>query len=278
MSSSLFFRHFPRSSARTMAIIGMVHVRALPGSPRSALSVQQLVDIACEEAAVYSGARLDGICLENMFDVPYVKAEDAGPETVAVMTRVASEVRRITPASVPVGVQVLAAQNRAAMAVALAAGLQFIRAEGFVFGHLADEGLIDACAGPLLRYRRQMGADDQVAILTDIKKKHCSHSITADVDIVDTAKAAKFFLSDGMIITGRETGDSPDIEEVARVRAALPDEPIIVGSGVTERNVGEFSRAGVNAAIVGSYFKQQGHWANELCKDRLARFMEAADH
>ncbi|KAH9406836.1 hypothetical protein TYRP_013098 [Tyrophagus putrescentiae] len=227
MSSSLFFRHFPRSSARTMAIIGMVHVRALPGSPRSALSVQQLVDIACEEAAVYSGARLDGICLENMFDVPYVKAEDAGPETIAVMTRVANEVRRITPASVPVGVQVLAAQNRAAMAVALAAGLQFIRAEGFV------------------------GADDQVAILTDIKKKHCSHSITADVDIVDTAKAAKFFLSDGMIITGRETGDSPDIEEVARVRAALPDEPIIVGSGVTERNVGEFSRAGVNAAIVG---------------------------
>ena len=40
------------------------------------------------------------------------------------------------------------------MSVALAASLQFIRAEGFVFSHVADEGLIaKACAGDLLRYR-----------------------------------------------------------------------------------------------------------------------------
>ena len=32
-----------------------------------------------------------------------------------------------------------------------AAELQFIRAEGFVFGHVADEGWVEACAGPLLR-------------------------------------------------------------------------------------------------------------------------------
>lgn len=274
-SPSLFFRLFP-NSVRRMAIIGMVHVRALPGTPKSVLSVQQLVDIACQEASVYSSAGLDGICIENMFDTPYVKEADSGPETATVMTRVASEVRKVTPASMPVGVQLLAGQNRAAIAVALAAGLQFIRAEGFVFGHLADEGLFDACAGPLLRYRRQMGVHQEVAILTDIKKKHSSHSITADVDIVETAKAAVFFDSDGLIITGRETGDSPNLDEVSSVRSALPDHPIIVGSGVTEGNVGQFAKAGVSAAIVGSYFKKQGHWANDLCEDRLARFMEAA--
>ena len=38
-----------------------------------------------------------------------------------------------------------------ALAVASACGLQFIRVEGFVFGHVADEGYTNACAGDLLR-------------------------------------------------------------------------------------------------------------------------------
>ena len=36
-----------------------------------------------------------------------------------------------------------------------AAQLQLIRAENFVFSHVADEGIMpDASAGPLLRYRQ----------------------------------------------------------------------------------------------------------------------------
>lgn len=50
-------------------------------------------------------------------------------------------------------------------------GLDFIRAEGFVFSHVADEGLLNACAGELLRYCRHIGAE-HVQIFTDIKKKH----------------------------------------------------------------------------------------------------------
>ena len=46
----------------------------------------------------------------------------------------------------------LAGGNREAVAVAQAARLQFVRAEGFVFSHVADEGWLDGCAGPLLRY------------------------------------------------------------------------------------------------------------------------------
>ena len=70
----------------------------------------------------------------------------------------------------------------------------FIRLESFVFGHIGDEGFTQSNAAETLRYRRQIGADN-VKILTDIKKKHSSHAITADVNIVDTAIAADFFLS-----------------------------------------------------------------------------------
>ena len=55
--------------------------------------------------------------------------------------------------------------------MAKASGAEFIRAEGFVFSHVGDEGWVDSCAGELLRYRRAINAED-IAIWTDIKKKH----------------------------------------------------------------------------------------------------------
>lgn len=57
------------------------------------------------------------------------------------------------------------------MAIAHSTRMDFIRCEGFVFGHVADEGYIDSCAGSLLRYRKNIGAEN-VQIYCDIKKKH----------------------------------------------------------------------------------------------------------
>ena len=57
-----------------------------------------------------------------------------------------------------------------------------VRAEGFVFGHVADEGWMDACAGPLLRYRKQIGAE-HIPVWADLKKKHAAHAMTADVSL-----------------------------------------------------------------------------------------------
>ena len=48
---------------------------------------------------------------------------------------------------------------------------------------------------------------------TDIKKKHSSHAITADVSIAETGHAAEFFLSDGVIVTGVSTGTEADLDE-----------------------------------------------------------------
>lgn len=123
-----------------------------------------------------------------------------GAEVTASMARVSTEIKQILP-HIPCGVQVLASANCQALAVAKVANLQFIRAEGFVFSHVADEGFTDACAGQLLRYRKQIDAEN-VLIFTDLKKKHSSHSITNDVSLLETVHAAEFFLTDGVILTG----------------------------------------------------------------------------
>lgn len=109
--------------------------------------------------------------MENMHDVPYVQSKDFGPEVVATMSAVAAALRKIVPDNVPLGIQILACGNKEAVAVAHANRFDFIRAEGFVFSHIADEGFTDANAGALLRYRKLIGAEN-VLVFADIKKKH----------------------------------------------------------------------------------------------------------
>jgi len=248
-------------------IIGMIHVDALPGTPLSQNSISQIIDKAVAECILYQDCGIDSIMLENMHDIPYLH-KNIGPEIISCMSVIAQKIREIT--ALPLGIQVLASANQEAMAIAKAAQLNYIRAEGFVFSHIADEGFTDACAGELLRYRKQIEAED-IAIFTDIKKKHCSHSITADVNILETAKAAQFFLSDGIIITGDSTGSSADIEDLQILQNKM--HPIIIGSGITIDNIETYWNY-ADGFIIGSHFKEKGIWSNPLAKNKVVSFME----
>ena len=249
-------------------IIGMIHVQALPGTPRHKLESSHILDQALKEAKIYKSAGIDSIMIENMHDIPYIKA-GVGHEVSSLMCLIAYLIKQET--KLPVGIQILAGANKEALAVAKASSIDFIRAEGFVFAHTADEGIIEAQAGDLLRYRKQIDADD-VAIFTDIKKKHSSHAITQDVSLLDTAKAAQFFLSDGVIITGNHTGEAASVEELKALKDVL-DFPILVGSGITKDNVLTYFPI-CDAMIVGSYFKEDGYWENKLNYERIAKSME----
>ncbi len=211
---------------------------------------------------MFDAAGFHGLILENMHDRPYTK-RFVGPEIVASMTAAARGVANAV--ELPFGVQVLAGANREAIAVAQAGGAAFVRVEGFVFAHVADEGLIESDAGELLRYRAAIGASD-IRVLADIKKKHSAHALTADVDLVETAHAAEFFQADGVVVTGAATGRPADPVEVAAVNAAVGI-PTLVGSGVTEANIADF--AGADAFIVGSSLKQDGVWSSPLDPSRL---------
>ncbi len=245
----------------------MVHVRALPGTPNHHLSTQEIIRLAVEEAKAYEDAGLDGIMLENMHDVPYINKQ-VGPEITAALTAIACAVR--SAVKLPLGLQILAAANKSALAVAMSSDMQFIRAEGFVFGHLADEGYIDACAGELLRYRKLIGAE-HIAVLTDIKKKHSAHAITSDVSIGETASAAEFFLSDGLIVTGSATGKATDPVDLQAVRKASAL-PILIGSGITAENILSYWDL-ADSFIIGSYFKTDGLWSKPLSMERIIQLI-----
>ncbi|AXA36568.1 MAG: hypothetical protein KatS3mg130_1927 [Candidatus Sumerlaea sp.] len=257
-----------KTARRTL--IGMVHVRALPGTPRHQLPVKEIVRIAVEEARTLCEAGFDAILLENMHDVPYLRRE-VGPEITATMTAVAVAVR--SAVDCPLGVQILAGANREALAVAHAAGADFVRAEGFVFSHVADEGWMDADAGELLRYRRVIGAE-RVKVFADVKKKHASHAVTADVDLADTAHAAEFFGADGIIVTGAATGRETSPDDVAAVARAI-SLPVLVGSGTTPENLARLWPH-ADGFIVGSWLKRGGKWDEALDLERVRAMVQAA--
>ena len=278
-------------------VVGMIHLGALPGTPRHERSVREIVEEARREARLYRDAGVDCLLLENMHDVPYTRGA-VGPEIVAAMTMAAQAVRAsssagagvwtwastdggLNPDVVLVGIgdilttEVLAAADSEALAVAHAAGLDFIRTECFAFAHVADEGIMESNAARLLRYRRAIGAT-AVQVWADIKKKHSSHAWTADLSLGDVAEAAEFMGAETIIVTGASTGRAPtpaDVEE-ARGRCQLP---VFVGSGVTRENAADFLAVS-DGVIIGSYFKQDGLWSNAVDFERVRVFMAEVTH
>ena len=251
-------------------VVGVIHVGALPGTPRSSQTVSELVKAARGEARIYRECGVEGLIVENMHDVPYLKGA-VGPEIVAAMTAISTEVKN--ESRLPVGLQILAGANIEAMAVAHAAGLDFIRAEGYAYAHVADEGLIEASAANLLRYRRTIGAT-RVQVWTDVKKKHSAHAITADVSLGETAETVEFMGADCVIVTGSATGTPPKVSDVQEAKAHC-HLPVFLGSGIGEVNIREFYDV-ADGFIIGSSFKVDGLWSNTIDAARVLSFMDAA--
>jgi len=210
-------------------------------------------------------AGFDGLILENMHDFPPLRERDMGPEVAAYFTVMATELRTIAPPEIPVGIQVLFAAHRTAVAVALAAGLQFLRAEAWTYGHLSDKGWVEASAATTLRYAQSIGAQG-VRVWADVKKKHASHAASADLSAGEIAETLELHGAHAAILTGISTGQAPDPEDFGRVRAHCRL-PLILGSGLTVQNASLF-REVADGFIVGSTLKQDAKWFQSVDLDR----------
>lgn len=248
------------------ALVGMVHLEPLPGSPRWGGDMARVIAAAARDADALLEGGCDALLVENMGDVPYLRGH-VGPETVAAFTLAAAEVAR---RRAPFGVQVLAAANREALGIAAATGASFLRVEGFAFAHVADEGWLDACAGELLRARAALRVD--VRIWADIKKKHAAHAVTADIDLADTAKGTAFCGADALVVTGTSTGAATDPADVRAARGA--GLPVAVGSGVTPSDAGPLADL-ADALIVGTSIKVGGDWRAPVDVTRVRALRDA---
>lgn len=234
------------------AVIGMVHLPPLPGAPRWGGDLDAVLAAAARDASRLKDGGVGAIMVENFHDTPFYP-DRVPPITVAAMTRVISAVGNET-GGLPVGVNVLRNDAEAALAVAVATGAAFIRVNVHVGAAVTDQGPITGRAWETLRRRRELGAE--VGILADVRVKHARPLVDRPLE-EDAADLRLRGLADAIIVTGAATGRGTDPADVAAVRRALPDCPLLVGSGVTAPTLAPFAGL-ADGVIVGTTLKEPG--------------------
>jgi hypothetical protein len=246
------------------ALVGMVHLAPLPGSPGWAGSMSDVLRRALADADALIDGGCDALLVENMGDVPYLRGR-VEPETVAAVA-VAAEA--VVAAAAPVGVQLLAGANREALGAAVAAGARSCAVEAFAWAHVADEGWIDACAGRAAARAAALGVD--VEVWADVQKKHAAHAVTADLSLEDLARGPRSAGRTRWSSPGRRPARRPTRPTSRQARAAgLPVVGRLRGHAAGRARARRRARPGADRRERGS--RSGGDWRNPVDPDPRPR-------
>ncbi len=260
---------FEKLFGKKKIVIGMVHLKALPGAPAYGGSFSAVLDAALADANALETGGVDGIMVENFFDAPFYK-DRVPPETVASMARVITTLRQKT--KVPLGVNVLRNDGLSALAIAAACEAQFVRINILAWAMLADQGIIEGRAAEIARYRKQLGAN--VLIFADVLTKHAVPLGPMDMQwaALDTWERSG---ADALIVSGKATGYATDLGDAIAARKGAPDAVILIGSGVTADSVGDYLPV-VDGVLVGTWLKSDGKVENAVDVARVKQIVALA--
>jgi len=248
-------------------IIGVVHLPPLPGSPGNTLPFAHIIERALSDARKLVGNGIDAIIAENYGDVPFFP-DRVEPHTVAAMTLIVDRIKS-EYAKLRVGVNVLRNDAVSAIAIATITNADFIRVNVHCGAMLTDQGVIEGKAYETLRYRRTLESD--VRIFADVMVKH---AVPLSMTNIETSAQDTYYrgLADSLIVTGVATGSTANLEEVCKVKSAVPEAAVFVGSGVTEENLKSVLRY-ADGVIIGTALKKDGKTINEVDAERVKRII-----
>jgi len=246
-------------------LIGVVHLKALPGAPGFGGSMQEVLEFAGADARALLAGGCDGVIVENFGDTPFFR-DSVPAETVASMSVAVREVCGVMGEQ-PVGVNVLRHDGRSALGICAATGSRFVRVNVLTGAAITDQGVIEGDAARLVRERERIARG--VSVFADVHVKHATPMGQETI-----AHAARETIgrgrADGVIVSGRATGDPPDARILREVREVMDRGVLIVGSGLDAGNAKELM-AIADAAIVGTALKVDGDVAEAVDVERVKR-------
>ena len=250
-------------------VIGMVHLWPLPGAPGyTGYGMQVIVEHALRDAEALVQGGVDGLVVENMWDLPYYVGNDVKPEAMTAQAVAAAEVVKNFP--VPVGINVIHNGGVVCLAIAVAAGARFIRVCILTGARVWDTGDFDhGCAAQLMRKRKELAAD-RIHIFADVDKKHSVPF--PGIDLQTHIQWTEFYGADALIVSGKFTGNAPDVEKVREAKR-LATRPVLIGSGCSAENAATFLQY-ADGIIVGSSLKRDGVMENAVDATRVSALME----
>jgi len=247
-------------------LIGMVHLKPLPGSYLYDGNLERLTELAVKDARTLEEAGFDAIMIENFGDVPFPKYVDK--TTVAAFTAVAKAVR--DEISLPIGINVLRNDGIAAYSIAYAVKADFIRVNVLSGLAYTDQGLIEGIAHELARLRKLLPS--RINVFADVHVKHAVHFFDFEDAVRDTVERG---LADAIVVSGKATGKPVDFEKLAMAKRISPV-PVLVGSGTSYDNLPELWKY-ADGFIVGTWLKHEGRVENEVSLERARKLVELAN-
>jgi len=247
-------------------IIGMCHLPALPGDPGydAEGGMEKVLAHGRREIAALQEGGIDGILISNEFSLPYLTSTE--PITAIAMARVIGELR--SEIHVPFGVNVLW-DGVASIDLAVSTGASFVR-EVYTGVYASDFGMWNTDVGRAARHRARVGASG-VRLLYNIVPEAAEY--LGGRDLAQMTRSTVFNgVPDGLCVSGLTAGAATDTSTLKVVKEHAGDVPVFVNTGVRPDTIAE-SLEYADGAIVGTWFKRDGVFANDVEPARVAELM-----
>lgn len=252
-------------------IIAMCHLKALPGDPSYDYDggMEKIVESAFAEFLNLQNGGVDAVMFSNEFSLPYLTK--TRPETIAAMGRIIGQL--MSEIKIPFGVNVLW-DPIASLDLAAATDAKFLR-EIMSGVYASDFGLWNTNPGETARHRTLVGAKN-VKLLYNIVPEAAKY--LADRDIAEIAKSNVFNNKcDALCVSGLIAGTETDSAILSQVKNAVPDTAVFTNTGCSLSNI-ESQLNIADGAVVGTTFKKDGKFNNNVDIDRVKAFMDKVNN
>lgn len=225
--------------------------------------------------------------LENI-GAPYSTRNEIPIIEQCVMEYIVSYIKSVFP-DIRLGIQILSFADNAALEIAVRHNLEYVRGESFLFSGFRPD-TSNHISGTLKKtyllrsfFNRELEKENsnRPRIFVDVQKKHTFFPESLD-DIEIWLDNIRFMKIEGIILSGKYTGDSIDTEDFKKARIFIEklktcnepiDIPIIAGSGASATNIKDYKKY-CDAIIVGSSIKKNNNWENTIDEYALKHFVE----
>ncbi|MGH7286146.1 MAG: BtpA/SgcQ family protein [Polyangiaceae bacterium] len=251
-------------------LTGVIHLPALPGSPKNALLMSEILERTVLDAQALADAGFDLAMIENFGDAPFF-AGSVPAVTIAAMTACAFAIREALP-NLPLGVNVLRNDVASAIAIAHVVDARAVRVNVLSGARVTDQGIIEGRAADTLRLRKDLGADG-VEIWADVDVKHSAPLAPRPV-AEEAAELHERALADALLVTGKGTGAPIAASDLAKAREGAPAARIYVASGSRIEDLKSIAER-ANGVVVGSALRTSGRAGDPIDLDIAKKFADA---
>ncbi|OYT38141.1 MAG: photosystem I assembly BtpA [Desulfurococcales archaeon ex4484_58] len=252
-----------------LKLIGMIHLPPLPGSPGYLglnLSINDYIEYALGEADKLYRAGFDGLIIENYMDYPYsVKVDNT--EVYNILGKIVESVKK-EYSSMLIGLNILRNSGVEAADLICRFGGDFIRVNAYLEPVLVPEGFLEPIAR--LIWDRLLELECKIKIYADVNVKHSKPLIPYVDALYNTCSRG---LIDGVIVTGKTTGEPPNPSDVYIAKTICKDRDVWVGSGISIENIGLYIGY-IDGVVIGTNIKEQRITSNPIKYEYAKNFVD----